>query len=115
MKIIDDKLSNKHSMILDELYETYEEINMTRRTIDRYIMTFRQTVLKLKFFLQKRNNSIEILSGKEALKNAYGLLVNFNCSEYSPGVVGYSDFYYEMEGKYLNNAYFLFGTAYQFL
>lgn len=115
MKIIADKLNNKHSTILDDLYSTYEEINMTRRTIDRYIATFRQTVLKLKFFSLKNNHWNKDLSGKEAFANVYRQLTTFNRSEYPPGAIGYSDFYYEMEGKYLKNAYFLFGTAYQFL
>lgn len=104
--------------IADEVifsFEPDDNINFEERYIQRFLTLFRQTCLKLFVFLSKNNQEAGFLLGREGLKEGWQFLVNFcDDSESYRGSVGLSLFYYMKEGEYIENAQFLFGTAYQF-
>jgi hypothetical protein len=115
-KLIKNKSKSK---IADEITGSFsldKELNYEERYVDQSLSFFRQTVSKLRDFLNRNSQNIDFLKGKEKLKEAWLYLATFkDDSGIYSGASGFSFYSYEKQGGYRTNPQFMFGTAYQFL
>lgn len=117
LKIIHGKTNEE---ILEVLYKRFYSIsfNITDISLERYYHLFSQSCLKLKmFFKSHRNHSPPGFYHFSKIQIARFVNTYFYSSEdadYS-GAIKLSYFYYNVEGGYIKNARFLFGTPYQHL
>jgi hypothetical protein len=88
-------------------------LNITRATLRGYYEVFEQTAQKIKTFLREREKD-DLSSIPHSLSDVYMYLTSFNDLRNGKGAVGCDRWYYRSLGGYRKNAYFLFGTPYQF-
>jgi hypothetical protein len=82
--------------------------NIDIRHIKEYILLFRETYFKLNQFINKHNIRAGPFRGGGEIDEAIIFL-----KSYKNGFPGFSLYYYETEGGYIKNAWFLFGKPYQ--
>ena len=120
MIIIGDKLvyAKSDKKIADKIYNSFDinDFNFEERYVNYWFRFFRQTVLKLISILKSNNQDTDFLYGKEGLKKGWEYLNGFSneVGKYR-NAIGFSRYFYEMQGGYRKNSVFLFGTASQFL
>ncbi len=96
-----------------------EEMLLSEKTLNRFLNIFHKARLKLILFSRKRrnkNNTFPDLENYTEIEILH-FIMEFSdlCfSDVSSNARKLSLFYYSEEGSYINNAHFLFGTAYQF-
>ena len=116
MQVTHNKLVKKktNEEIVSQFYfQIYEvRLNLSVETLRGYYDLFEQTAQKIKTFLReldknyhhKLHTSIEV----------YWFLDKFDDPQYGKGSGSCALWYYDTLGGFRNNAYFLFGTPYQF-
>lgn len=102
--------------IVSHFYERIYDLrlNITRATLRGYYEVFEQTAQKIKIFLREREKE-DLSSIPHSLSDVYMCLTAFNDPRYGQGAEGCDRWYYLSLGGYRQNAYFLFGTPYQFI
>ena len=114
-KLIKNKSKSTISDEVTGSFKIDKELNYEERYIDRSLSLFRQTVSKIIDFLNRNNQDIIFLKGKEKLEEAWLFLATFkDDSGIYSGAPGFSIYSYEKQGGYRTNPQFMFGTAYQF-
>lgn len=114
-KLIKNKSKSTISDEVTGSFKIDKELNYEERYIDRSLSLFRQTVSKIIDFLNRNNQDIIFLKGKEKLEEAWLFLATFkDDSGIYSGASGFSIYSYEKQGGYCTNPQFMFGTAYQF-
>lgn len=96
-KFLDESLLDE-----DRLY------NIDSRHINHYISLFTETVFKLNRFIEKHNIRAGPFNGHYNIPAAIIFLKHFK-----NGYAGFSVYYYETEGGYEKNTWFLYGRPYQ--
>lgn len=96
-KLLDESLIDE-----DRLY------NIDSRHINHYISLFTETIFKLNQFIEKHTIRAGPFYGHHTIPAAISFLKN-----YKNGYAGFSVYYYETEGGYEKNAWFLYGRPYQ--
>ena len=110
------KLLDTYSIDEDRIY------NIDSRHINHYISLFTETCFKLNQFIDKHNIRAGPFPGQKNISAAIFFLEHhlnqlqsdFNeVEDYKKGYAGFSVYYYETEGGYEKNAWFLYGRPYQ--
>jgi len=115
-KLIKNKSKSEIADDVTGSFAIDNELNYEERYVDQSLRLFIQTVSKLMDFLNRNNQNIDFLKGKEKLKEAWIYLDTFkDDSGLYNGASGFSFYSYEKQGGYRTNPQFLVGTAYQFL
>ena len=96
------KLLDTYSIDEDRIY------NIDSRHINHYISLFTETCFKLNQFIDKHNIRAGPFPGQKNISAAI-----FFLEHYKNGYAGFSVYYYETEGGYEKNAWFLYGRPYQ--
>lgn len=114
MMIVENKLVTNNSTkeiqrILDgSMIDADRIYNMDSRHFNHYVSIFIETYFKLNQFLLKHNIRAGPRKGKISIKDAVIFL-----KQSEQGYQGFSVYYYETEGSWFKNAWFLFGRPYQ--
>jgi len=118
MQVIGNKLIKKKTteeIVSQFYYRIYEvELNLSSSTLRSYYELFEQTAQKIKTFLREREKDDCPEQILHTLIDVYWYLSEFKDPQYGKGPGSCSLWYHESLGGYRNNAYFLFGTPYQF-
>ncbi|MEA1912197.1 MAG: hypothetical protein U9N32_11085 [Spirochaetota bacterium] len=118
MQVILNKLIKKKSdeEIVSQFYfRIYDAgLNLASETLRTYYELFEQTAQKIKTFLREREKDDYPGQSPHTLIDVYWFLSKFKDPQYGKGVMSCALWYHESLGGYRNNAYFLFGTPYQF-
>lgn len=104
--------------ILDYLYDCFqdESFELSERSLLRCYKLFFQTILKLKQFFKNKMENAPPNFLKYDISDYIEYIKKFSFSDNSStGAVELSNYYDFKHGSYLENARFLFGTAYQFI
>jgi hypothetical protein len=119
MDIIYDKYHHKKSTekILDKLYMriAVNSFNLSARSLLRYYQLFHQTVIKIKLAWKENIFKPPPDFPYLTMHQITEYIQNYPGTDNRPSALVMSDYYYQQQNGYFNNAQFLFGTAYQFL
>lgn len=118
LQVIENKLIKKEtneeivSRFYFRIYET--RLNLSSETLRGYYELFEQTAQKIKTYLREREKDDYIGQIPHTLIDVYWFLGEFKDPQYGNGGMSCALWYHESLGGLRNNAYFLFGTPYQF-
>lgn len=114
MLLIENTLVRKNSIkdiqkLLDESHIDEDRLyNIDSRHINLYCLLFMETYFKLNEFISKHSIKADPFHGLNNLPDAIIFLKHFK-----NGYADFSVYYYETDGGYEKNAWFLYGRPYQ--